>query len=306
MDVKGAYLNGILQEKVYMQQPDGYNNGSGRICLLLKTLYGLKQSGQEWNKKLDRQLKTKGFTNLQSDSCTYIQHDNENLEVITVWVDNLLLFTNSNAKMISLKSELQSMFELTDLGEPMKIVGIEISQQTDSITISQKKYVENILQKEGMENVSPVSTPLDPNTKLEENPEHAEPSQSNAYASLIRSLQYLTTATRLDIAYAVNRLAAYTANLSLAHYTAVKRVLRYLNGTKDYGITYWVKTEPSKPQGDFYGHSDAAYANTEDLKSTSRYVFMSNGAAITWGSQKQAIVALSSTEAEYVALSEAS
>ena len=192
------------------------------MCLLIKTLYGLKQSGQEWNKELDSQLKAKGFKNLHSDPCAYIRQDGNELEIITVWVDNLLLFTGTDQTMIKLKAKLQSMFELTDMGKPLKIVGIEITQHTNYITISQTKYIESILRKEGMENANPVSTPLDPNVKLEPNPDAAEPNCSNTYASLIGSLQYLATATCPDIAYAVNRLASYTANPSLAHYSMAK------------------------------------------------------------------------------------
>ena len=210
-----------------MKQPEGYDDGTGRVCLLIKTLYGLKQSGREWNKELDMQLKEKGFKNLCSDPCAYIRRIGDELEIITVWVDDLLLFTGTDQTMIKLKAELQTMFELTDMGEPSKIVGIEINQHADYIAISQTKYIESILHKEGMENVNPVSTPLDPNVKLEPNPEAAESNRSNTYASLIGSLQYLATATRPDIAYAVNRLASYTANPTLTHYSAAKRVLRY-------------------------------------------------------------------------------
>ena len=144
---------------------------------------------------------------------------------------------------------------------------------------------------------------------LQPNPETREPNRSNDYASLLGSLQYLAVATRPDIAYAVNRLAAFTANPSLEHYTAVKRVIRYVKGTKQYGITYR-KNSPRHigPEDSnlFYGFSDAAFANAEDKRSISRHVFLSNGGAITWGLKKQSTIALSSTEAEYVALSEAS
>jgi hypothetical protein len=302
MDVKGAYLNGILQEKIYMKQPEGFSDGSGRVCQLIKTLYGLKQSGREWNKQLDRKLKEKGFTNLKSDPCTYIRRIKDELEIITVWVDDMLLFTTTERSMFNLKAELRSLFEITDMGEPAKIVGIEINRTNETLTISQKQYILAILKSEGMQDANPVSTPLDPNIKLEVNPVEMEGNRSNAYAMLLGKLQYLATATRPDIAYAVNRLASYTANPSLIHYTAAKRILRYLKGTKNFVLTY--KQIPN--QQTFYGYSDAAYANTDDYKSTSGYVFLAGEAAITWGSRKQTTVALSSTEAEYIALSEAS
>src|SRR5882757_2638359 len=125
MDVKGAYLNSILKEKVYMRQPEGFDDGTGRVCQLVKTLYGLKQSGREWNKELDQQLKEKEFTNLKSDPCTYIRRTKDELEIITVWVDDLLLFTLTERSMSNLKAELQSLFKITDMGDPAKIVGIE-------------------------------------------------------------------------------------------------------------------------------------------------------------------------------------
>ena len=160
-----------------------------------------------------------------------------------------------------------------------------------------------------MENANPVATPLDPNMKLEPNSEERQPNRSNDYASLLGSLQYLAVATRPDIAYAVNRLAAYTANPSLQHYTAAKRVLRYVKGRKNYSITYHKNaTRHVGPEDSnhFYGFSDAAFANADDRKSISGYVFIANGGAITWGSKKQTAIALLSTEAEYVTLSEAS
>jgi hypothetical protein len=144
--------------------------------------------------------------------------------------------------------------------------------------------------------------------KLEPNPEDREPNRSNDYASLLGSLQYLAIATCPDIVYAMNRLAAYTANPSLQHYTAAKRVLRYVKGTKHYGITYHNDATRHVGPSDsnlFYRFSDAAFANTDDKRSVSGYVFLANGGAITWGSKKQTAIALSSTEAEYVALSEA-
>jgi hypothetical protein len=146
-----------------------------------------------------------------------------------------------------------------------------------------------------------VSTPLDPNIPIEPNPEGNVGDRSNSFARLLGELQYIANATWLDITYAVNRLASYTANPSLQHTTALKRILRYLSGTRDYRITY--KALPARPDF-FHGYADAAYANSDDNKSTTGYVFLAGEGAITWCSKKQITTALSSTEAEYVALSE--
>ena len=238
MDVKGAYLNGILKEKVYMRQPEGYDDGTGWVCELIKTLYGLKQSGREWNKELDEKLKKFRFQRLRSDPCVYIKRDGDELVIITVWVDDLLLFATSDELMQQTKSDLHTEWEVTDLGEPTKIIGVEITQIEDAITISQKVYIESILERKGLSGINSVATPLDPNIKLEPNPDGNEGNRSNSFARLLGELQFLANSTRPDTAFAMNRLAAYTANLSLQHVTALKRILRYLAGTKNLGITY--------------------------------------------------------------------
>ena len=303
MDVKGAYLNGTLKEKVYMRQPEGYGDGTEKICLLDKTLYGLKQSGREWNIELDNKIQLCGFIRLQSDPCVYVRRDKRELAIITVWVDDLLLFATSNNYMDKMKSDLKSQWEITDMGEPSKIVGIEITRESEKISISQKVYIESILSREGLIRANAVATPLDANVPIGPNPDGNEGNRSNSYARLLGELQFIANATRPDITYALNKLASYTANPSMIHVTALKRVLRYLSGTRNYGITY--NADPKNNKEIFYGFADAAYKNADDLKSTTGYVFIAADGAITWRSKKQSITALSSTEAEYVALSEA-
>jgi hypothetical protein len=124
MDVKGAYLNGILKECVYMRQPEGYDDESGRACQLVKTLYGLKQSGREWNRELDEKLCKRQFKRLCSDPCAYIRQDGEGSEIVMVWVDDLMLFATTAART---KAHLHAEWEMTDMGKPTKIVGIEIT-----------------------------------------------------------------------------------------------------------------------------------------------------------------------------------
>ena len=156
-----------------------------------------------------------------------------------------------------------------------------------------------------MEDANPVGMPLDPHVKLIANPEENEPNRSNAFAKLLGEMQYIGNYTRPDIMYPTNRLGAYTANPSLQHYTALKRILRYLAGTKTLGITYSASEDEDDAENLFHGYSDAAFANQEGGKSTSGYVFLASGGAITWKSKKQSIIALSTTESEYIALSEA-
>jgi hypothetical protein len=238
MDIKGAYLNGILKEDVYMRQPEGYRDGSDKVCRLIKTLYRLKQSGHEWNIQFDKEIQCLGFTQLLSDPCTYIQRNKRNFQIITVWVNDLLPFADTESDMQLMKAQIVSKWQVTDLGKPSKIIGIKIMFGSDYIAISQKQYIESILCKENMEKANPVATPLDLNVPIEPNPDESDGDCSNPFARLLGKLQYLANATRLDIAFAVNRLASYTANPSTLHYSMRKRILRYLTGTRKYRITY--------------------------------------------------------------------
>jgi len=304
MDVKGAYLNGTLKETVYMRQPEGFEDGTGRVCLLIKPLYGLKQAGRAWNFELDMKLKKHGFTRLRTDSCVYIKRNGEEISIIAVWVDDLLIFATTQTIMDTTKNAIKSEWETTDMGEPSKIVGLEFCFAKESITISQKLYIEELLKDHGMAQANPVGMPLDPHYVIGPNPEGSAGTRSNPYAVLLGELQYLANATRPDIAFAVNRMASYTANPSPQHMGTLKRILRYLAGTRDLGITY-SGTSHSDDNNLFYGYADAAYGNADDCKSTSGYVFIAGNGAITWKSKKQTTIALSSTEAEYIALSEA-
>jgi len=228
--------------------------------------------------------------------------EGNNFIIVTVWVDNLLLFATTDEFIERTKTNLEAEWELTNLGEPVKIVGIEIALSDHSITISQHRYLEYILQKEGMDRANPVSMPLDLEVKLEPNLDGNAGDRSNLYAQLIGELQFIVNATRPNIAYAISRLSSYTANPIMQHVPALKHVLRYLSGIKSYGITYGdILGHPNY----FHGYADASFGNADGCKSTTGYVFKMAGGAITWYLKKQLVMALSSTEAEYIALSEA-
>ena len=197
------------------------------------------------------------------------------------------------------KTQIAQQWHVTDIGEPTQIIGIEITRGFDSISISQKKYIEKVLDKEGMTYTNPVAIPLDPKIPIEPNPEISERNRSNPFARLLGELQYIANATRPDISFAVNRLASYTANPSLVHYGMLKQILRYLAGIKNWGITYkkWRHESP------IIAYSDSTHANTDQKKSTSGIVFLSGGSAVSWKSKQQTITALLPTKAEYIALS---
>jgi hypothetical protein len=189
-----------------------------------------------------------------------------------------LLFVTLESLIEQTKANLEAEWELTDLGELVKIVGIEITLRDCSITISQWRYLESILRKEGMDNANTVGMPLDPNIVLEPNPDGDVGDRSNSYARLIGELQFLANATRPNITYVISQLLSYTVNPTMQHVTALKCVLRYLSGTKTYAITY---SDILDHPNHFYGYADAAFANADDQKSTSGYVFMMAGGAIT-------------------------
>ena len=141
---------------------------------------------------------------------------------IMVWVDDMLTFATTVDLQKKAKADVESKWEITDLGIPSKIVGIELTISPDSIFISSSKYINSILLREDLGRTNSVSTPLNPNITLVPNPEGSNGDQSNLFASLLGELQYITNATCPDIAYAVNRLATYTANPSLQHHTTLK------------------------------------------------------------------------------------
>jgi len=256
----------MLKECVYMQQPEGFADGTSWVCLLIKTLYGLKQAGCEWNIKLDTKLRRYGYTPLCSDPCMYIWCLDDEFAIITVCVDGLLLFAMSVKLMNKMKMDIKAKWEVTDLGEPSKIIGIKITMSKDSIAISQSKYIKSILNKEGLEHANPVGMPLDLNSPLELNPEGNKGNCSNLFARLLGELQFIMDATRPDIAYTVNRLALYTTNPSLQHVGAIKHILQYLKGMKTYGIVY--KALPQEPNF-FYRYVDTSYRNADDCRSIS-------------------------------------
>ena len=304
MDVVTAFLNGHLEEESYMEQPEGYVKAGQEhlVCKLKKSIYGLKQSPRCWNKTFTEFMKDLGFKQSTSDPCVFVRSQQE-LEILAVYVDDLILITESKESMNELKVALKKRYKMKDMGELSYILGISVVQdhEKNCVFLHQKHYIEAILRKYKMDNANPVATPADANVKLKKIDGVSKPVNPSTYQSMVGSLLYAAMATRPDIAQAVSAVSKFNADPNAAHLTAVKRILRYLKGTLNLVLKY----ERSE-SGALIGFSDADWAGDQDDRhSTTGNVFLLGGGAVSWLSKKQSTVALSSAEAEYVALSQA-
>lgn len=299
MDVKSAFLNGVLDEVVYIEQPPGYAKvgEEAKVLKLKKALYGLKQAPRAWNTRIDSFLKKTGYVQCPYEHALYIKQVENRLLVAALYVDDLI-FTGNNKIMIDqFKESMSQEFDMTDLGLMKYFLGLEVRQGTSGIFISQQAYAKEILKKSKMENSNPVVTPMELGTKLSKF-EGGEPVDANLYRSLVGSLRYLTC-TSPDLSYSVGVLSRFMENPKYAHWKALKRILRYVKGTEFLGLFY-----SNSPEYMLKGYSDSDWhGDVDDRKSTSGYVFFMGETAFTWASKKQPIVALSTCEVEYVAAS---
>jgi hypothetical protein len=303
MDVTTAFLNGTLKEEVYMKQPEGFvtKGKEHLVCKLKKSIYGLKQSPRCWNAALDGHLRKIGFIQSTSDPCIYTA--DEGLVILAVYVDDIILAAKSEQHLNKVKQAIADKFTVQDMGELRYFLGVTIDQKTnsESIWMGQPGYTQRILKKFNMDEAKPVSTPVDTSVKLTKAEEENETVDQGLYQSAVGSLLYLSMWTRPDITYAVSNVSKFCSKPCKEHWTAVKRIMRYLKGTIDYGLWY-DKNTPSE----CVGYSDSDWAgDTDDRKSTSGYVFQICGAAVSWRSKKQSCVAISTAEAEYIALASA-
>ena len=309
MDVSTAFLHGELSEEVYLKQPEGFveSGKENLVCRLKRSIYGLKQSPRCWNHTLDSKLKEMGFEQTASDPCLYVHANSEReMFVVAVYVDDIILGGKNESILCQVKQELSTKFDMKDLGLLHHFLGVTVIQDqlSESIWIGQPAYTEKVLHRFDMHNSKPVGSPVNPDVKLSacENPDDVY--DQKLYQAVVGSLLYLSTKTRPDIAFAVSIAARFCASPTKEHWTAVKRILRYLNGTQQFGLLYKANTSS---ESEIAGFSDSDWAgDVGDRKSTSGYVFLLGGAAVSWKSTKQTTVALSTAEAEYIALSSAS
>ena len=296
MDVKSAFLNGDLQEQVYVHPPPGFTDAcqSGKVLRLNKALYGLKQAPRAWNARLDQELKTLGFQRSIVEHAVYKRGTGDSLLLVGVYVDDLIICGPNNLKIAEFKEQMKNTFSMSDLGLLSYYLGMEVKQEKHHITICQKAYAAKIVEMVNMTRCNPCDTPMEQRLKLTT----AKPGTEldvTSYRRLIGSLRYLVN-TRPDIAYAVGIASRFVEAPAKEHWSAVKRIVRYIKGTLDYGCKF--------QKGDGIGLNLLGYTDSDcsgDLvrrKSTSGIIFFLGSNLVTWSSRKQKVVALSSCEAE--------
>lgn len=301
LDVTTAFLNGFLKENIYMSIPEGFANKSGGNVLKLKrAIYGLKQSSLVWYERVKDCLCELGFRNSKYEPCLFAKTDGKVKIIVALYVDDFLIFSNSDIETEKLKKFLGSKFKLKDLGPVRQYLGMRINldKNKNVITLDQKQYIEQLASKFQMSDCKPQSTPIEPKLNVQKSKECLP---DVPYQKLIGSLMYLAVLTRPDIAYAVSYLSQFNNHYNINCYNYAKRILRYLICTKDYCLKY------SNSDNDLQGYVDSDWASDAlDRKSYTGFCFVMSGSAISWQSRKQSTVSLSSTESEYTALSEAS
>eukprot|EP00253_Pinus_taeda_P023224 PITA_23224 len=279
MDVKTTFLHGDLEEEIYMKQPEGFavKGKKELVCKLKKSLYGLKQSPRKWYQKFDTFIRGLGFTRSKADHCVYFKLIGDRVIYLVLYVDDMLLVGNDKEIIQDLKTQLSSKFDMKDLGAANYILGMEIKRDRAKrkLWLNQRKYVETILQRFNMQDSKPVKVPILVGVRLsaEQCPKAQEEEEDMShlpYASAVSSLMYAMVCIRPDIAHAVGVLSRFMSKPGKEHWTAVKA-------------------------GDL-----------DQRRSTGGYLFNLFGGAVCWMSKKQSVVALLTTEEEYMAATHAS
>ncbi|CAK9796153.1 Copia protein [Anthophora plagiata] len=307
MDVKTAFLNGELKEEIYMKVPQRVISKSNEVCKLNKAIYGLKQAARCWFEIFEKSLVEKGFRSSSVDRCIYILDKGnifKNIYVV-LYVDDLVIATANRETMTNFKNYLMNRFRMTDLSDIKFCLGIKVDRENNKITLDQTAYINTVLKNFNMYECNPVSTPLP--SKLDYVALNSNDKCEAPCRNLIGCLMYIMICTRPDLSIAVNILSRYTNKNNKELWQYLKRVLRYLKGSSKIKLF-----EPNYVRGNYddiisgYVDSDWGGHDENDRKSTTGYSFqLFERCTICWSTKRQASVAASSTEAEYIALFEA-
>ncbi|XP_022004115.1 uncharacterized mitochondrial protein AtMg00810-like [Helianthus annuus] len=297
LDVKNAFLHGHLNETVYMHQPSGFvdKRYPQFVCRLKKSLYGLKQAPRTWYTRFATFIKSKGFISSNCDQSLFLfKRDSANVAYLLLYVDDIVLTASNDKLLHDIISALSREFAMTDLGRLHHFLGIKVDQFSAGLFLSQQQYAKEILARANMSACKPCTTPVDLSSKLSasDGPPVSDPT---LYRSLAGALQYLTV-TRPDISYAVQQVCLFMHDPREPHFAFMKRVLRYVQGTLDYGIRI-VRSQSH----DLVDYSDADWGGgcPDSRRSTSGYCVFLGDNLLSWSSKRQPTVSRSSAEAEY-------
>jgi hypothetical protein len=306
-DVVSAFLNADVNETIYMHQPEGFqqfdSKGRKLVCKLNRALYGIKQAPRAWNSCVTEWLENYGFTQSRVDPGIYTTTFEGHLYVLAMYVDDCLLIGRGGPFIVKFKGDFSAEFKIEDLGPVSWLLGcsIERNRKLRTLRIRQKQYIVDILELFNMSDCVSVGTPMTTKPPQVDKPDDPIGNDvSRPYAQLVGKLLYLANCTRPDIAAATSHLSRFMSKPTHSHWVQAKRVLRYLNGTKDLCLTY---SGGISPEPIFW--QDASYADGDERKSRTGLVAMMCGAAVLWAVRLQPTTALSTVEAEYMALAAA-
>ena len=307
IDFVGAYLNSLTKEDIYMKQPEGFiePGREDHACKLVHTIYGTMQGGHDWYYTLDNTYTKLGYIQSHADPCVRYKAEGNNYTLTDTYTDDVFGASNDDEEVERRKKEIGEIWEIRDVGETEYFLGMRVQQDLDegTITLSQRPYWEHVLNRYSLDHVTPRNTPLpvggtfnndmSPRTNSEKKEMDDKP-----YRSILGSVMWGQLATRPDLSFSVSLLARFQANPGIEHWKALMHVIGYIRNTLDYGLTYSRDCDLSP-----IAYVDADYgACTDTRRSTSGYVFMMSGGAVSWSSKRQATVANSTVESEYVAM----
>lgn len=298
LDIETAFLNGSLDEELYVRQPKGYERGNkNQVLRLRRAVYGLKQAARQWFLELVKLMDTMGMRQSLADPCLFMKDVDGKRLYLLIYVDDLLLLAEIQEHIDRMKETVMSAFKSRDMGVPDYFLGLHLDRPSPrgTITVSQRQYVKRLAERHGLADAKPALLPMTPGAVPQDAGTRLSQAGVERYQGLIGGLLYIATCTRPDVSYAVGKLARYAARPTEEHEMAALRVLRYLKGTARWGLRY------TGGQA-LVGYCDADYAGDLDSRrSTSGYAFLLHGAAVSWSSKLQQTVAMSTTEAEYIA-----
>ena len=302
-DVMTAFLNGDLEETIYMRQPEGFvsKESPSKVCLLKKSLYGLKQAARSWNQCIHKVFTDLLFKQSLMDPCLYLYENEYGTTYILVYVDDIIIGSKSTKFIHYIYEKLSRKFKINNLGPIKYYLGMEVKTDTfGNFSINQSQYINKLVCNFGLSDAKISDVPINPAFNKCNDSEALL--NNELYQKAIGSLLYLSVNTRPDIAASVALLAQKTQTPSCEDWNEVKRLIRYLKGT----LTLQLRLSTQDKDASLIGYVDADWGeNRVDRKSHSGYAFFINGGLISWCCRKQSCVSLSTAEAEYIAICEA-